>query len=187
MENFISYEFKAESMEGRMIKGAIFNGYLSFIKKKWGIQGVNDAMEHVGVKNEPKDGEWVSLEKTYGLLEWIEKEHGKEYIVDAGKWMMKGMGGDFKFMFAAVMGFERVLNRVQKDISKLLFKGNGVEIHKDGKRATIRLKGFKMGENSCLAWKGALLGVMDVTKTNGTVEVMDSGNDTDCLVDAKWS
>ena len=174
-------------MEGRMIKGAIFNGYLSFIKKKWGNEGVRKAMEYVKVKQEPKDGEWVSLEKTYGLLDWIEKEHGRDYIVDAGKWMMKGMGGDFKFMFAAVMGFERVLNRVQKDISKLLFKGNGVEIVKDRKSATIRLKDFRMGDTSCLAWKGALLGVMEVTKTKGDVEVLDSGNENDCLVRATWS
>ena len=174
-------------MEGRMIKGVIFNGYLSFIKKKWGKEGMNRAMEYAGMKQEPRDGEWVSLEKTYKLLEWIEKEHGRGYIVDAGKWMMKGMGGDFKFMFAAVMGFERVLNRVQKEISKLLFKGSGVEINKEGKTATIRLKGFKMRETSCLAWKGALLGVMEVTKTRGTVEVMDSGNEMDCLVKAEWS
>ncbi len=170
-----------------MIKGVLANGYLKFIKRKWGIEGMNNAMEYAGLKQQPKDGEWVSLKKTYALLEWIEKEHGKDYIVEAGKGMMRGMGSDFKFMFAVVVGFERVLDKVQKEISKLLFKGKGVEIHKEGKSATIRLKGFKMGETSCLAWKGEPMGVMEVTKTKGKVEVLDSGNEEDCLVKAEWN
>jgi hypothetical protein len=174
-------------MDERKVKGAVANGYLKFIKRKWGVQGMKNAMEYAGMKQEPKDGEWVSLKSTYALLEWIEKEHGKEYIVEAGKGMMKGMGGDFKFMFAVVIGFERVLDKVKKEISTLLFKGSGVEINKEGKSATIRLKGFKMGDVSCMAWKGALMGVMDVTKTKGTVEVLDSGNDEDCLIKAMWN
>ncbi len=173
-------------MDEKRAKGAVANAYLKFIKKKWGMDGVKKAMEYAEIKENPKDGEWFSLKKTYALLDWIEKEHGKEHIVDAGKGMMKGMGGDFKFMFAVVVGFERVLDRVQKEISELLFKGASVEINKKGKSASIRLKGFKMGEMSCMAWMGALMGVMEVTKTKGTVEVLDSGNNEDCLIRATW-
>ena len=174
-------------MENRMIKGAVFNAYISFIKKKWGKDGVANAMKYVNMKEKPKDGEWISLKKTHGLLEWIEKEHGSEYIVEAGNWTMKGVSGDFRFILLSIMNFERALDKGPKNISKVLFKGSEIEIQKDGKKAVIKLKGLKIDERSCLAWKGALLGVMDVTKTNGTVEVMDSGNDTDCLLYAKWS
>ncbi len=173
-------------MGGKLIKGAIFNGYLAFIRKKWGKNGEERAMEYVGVRTAPRDGEWISLEKAYGLLDWIEKEHGREYIPEAGRWMMKGMKGDFRFMFASLMSFERALKKVQKEISGLLFKGNGVDIDINGREATIRLKDFRMGELSCLAWSGALKGVMDATKTEGDTEVTDSGNESDCLIKAKW-
>ncbi len=179
-------EKKKGHMDERLVKGAIVNGYLAFIKEKWGVLGLNSAMKYADIEKQPKDGEWISLSKTYMILEWIEKNHGREHVVEAGKWMIRGMGGDFRFLFASVMGFERMLEKVKNNISSLLFKGNGVEINKEGNEATIRLKGFKIGEMSCLSWKGALMGVMEVTKTKGEVKVLDSGNDEDCLIKAKW-
>ncbi len=100
--------------------------------------------------------------------------------------MIRNLTGDFRLLFASVIGFDRMLNKVQSFVSKFLFQGNGVEVVKGDHEATIRLKDFRIDDISCLSWKGALMGALEMTKTAGTVEIMDSGNERDCLFHVKW-
>ena len=173
-------------MSDRKVKGTLMNAFLAFIKKKWGLHGVERALEYAGMTRAPKNGEFVAMAKAYRLLDWIAEAQGEEYILQAGKELPKQMGGDLKFMLGSVMGFERLLKRVPREISKVAFGEDHVKINIDGRSAQIFLKGFRMDEKSCIFWKGVLLGVMGITKTSGTVEIKESDNEKDCVLKAVW-
>ncbi len=174
-------------MDERKIRGGAIIGLLDSIKIKWGMQGLEDAMKYANIESMPKNGEWYPLEKMYKILEWIDKNHGEKYIIAVGRSMPRHMAGDLKFMFAQFIGFERMLKRVQKEISKMMFKDNGVTIVKNEKReAIVTLKNVNTYEKSCLLWKGALLGVLDLSKTNGNVDVISGKDDLDCKLKVKW-
>ena len=174
-------------MAQREIKGGAVKGILNSVKIKWGEQGLKSAMQYTGINTMPKSSEWISLKQMYMLLEWIDKEHGERYIISVGRSMPKNMAGDLKFMFASFMSFERMLKRVQKEISKMLFKGNGVIIKKlKDREVIVTLKDVNVYEKSCLLWKGALLGVMDASKIKGKVDVIKSESVTDCSFRVTW-
>jgi len=174
-------------MVQREIKGGAVKGLLNTIKIKWGVQGLESAMQYSGIRAMPKNSEWLPLKQMYMLLEWIDKEYGERYIISVGRSMPKNMAGELRFMFSSFMSFERMLKHIQKEISKMLFKENGVIIKKlNDREVLVILKDVKIYEKSCLLWKGALLGVMDASKTRGKVDVIESESVTDCSFRVTW-
>ncbi len=120
-------------------------------------------------------------------IKWVDKEYGERYIVSVGRSMPKNVAGELRFMFASFMSFGRMLNMVQKEISKIMFKGNGVTIKKlKDREVIVTLKDVNIYEKSCLLWKGALLGVMDASKSSGKVELIESESATDCSFRVTW-
>jgi len=174
-------------MEVRKIRGSLVNAYLSFMKKKWGQQGMDEAMEHAGLADAPKNADWVELETAYALLDWVADTYGEEYVMEVGRNVPKHMAGDLKFMFASVIGFERLIKRARKEFSILILKGEGASVDVGNKEATIHLRDFRINDRSCLVWKGMLLGLMEITRTPGQVEILESDSEDDCRFRATWT
>lgn len=171
-------------MDEKKAKGAVVNGYLKLIKRKWGIQGVEEAMEYAGIKTRPKDGEWLSMVRTDKVLEWIAKNKGMEYVREAGKYTAKNMG-IFQYLFASIIGMERFLKRAEETYGTI-FNFGEIRIKIDGKTATANLKGARFSQYSCTAWEGALLGFMEVTKSHGTVKALKPDSPEDCKFFMEW-
>jgi hypothetical protein len=171
-------------MDERKAKGVVANGYLKFIKRKWGIMGLNQAMEYAGIKRELKDGEWFSMTKTDKLLEWIGRNKGMEYVKEAGRYTAKDMG-IFRYMFASIMGIERLLKRAQ-DAYRTMFNFGMIDMEIEGKKARITFRKARLTEYSCIAWEGALQGLMEVTHSHGTVKHLEPENPDDCAFEMRW-
>ena len=151
-----------------------------------GFERCGKCFEICRYQNVPKDGQFIDMAKAHRLLDWVVEAHGEEYLLEAGLSLPKQMGGDLKFMLASALGFDRILKRVPREISKLTFGEDSVDVSVDENSASIRLKGFRMDDNSCVFWRGVLIGVMKVTRTSGEIEIAESGNEQDCLLNARW-
>ena len=171
-------------MDEKRAKGVVANGYMKFIKRKWGIEGLNQAMEYAGIKRELRDGEWFSMTKTDKLLEWIGRKKGMEYVIEAGRYTAKDMG-IFRYMFASIMGMERVLRRAQ-DAYGTIFNFGKIDIEMNGKKAKITFRDARLTEYSCMAWEGALQGLMEVTRSHGSVKPLEPQNPEDCAFEMQW-
>ncbi len=171
-------------MEERKAKGAIVNGYFKLIKRRWGIQGVTEAMKYANIGTQPKDGEWFSMEKTDRVLEWIAKNKGTDYVREAGKYTAKDLG-IFRYLIASIVGIERFLKKAEETY-ETMFNFGKIKIKIDEKTAVVELKGVRVTEYSCIAWEGALLGIMEVTKSHGAVTPLEPGGPEDCRFFMKW-
>jgi hypothetical protein len=107
-----------------------------------------------------------------------------EYVVEAGKYAPKNMGV-FASFFAAVIGIERMLRRGE-DVYKTVFNFGEIRIHINGRKAVVEIKGGRVTEYSCAAWKGAFEGIMEVTKTIGTVKPLEPDEPEDCKFLLEW-
>lgn len=171
-------------MSEKKAKGVVANGYMKFIKRKWGTEGLREAMKYAGIKKEIKDGEWLSMTKTDKLLEWIGRNKGMEYVREAGRYTAKDMG-IFRHMFASIMGIEKLLKRSQETYSTI-FNFGKIEIEMEDKKARITFREARLTEYSCVAWEGALQGLMEVTRSHGTIKPVKPENPEDCAFEMQW-
>ena len=164
-------------MDNRKVKGSVPNGHLNFIKLKWGVSGLEDAMKFADISARPKDGEWVPMVKSDALLEWIYRKKGEEYVKEAGKYAAKDLG-IFKYLFASLSGLNSLLKRSVSNY-KLLFNFGEMYFERTESGYRVVIKEGKVTEYSCLAWEGAMKGLMEITHSRGSVETVD-GNPEDC-------
>ncbi len=145
---------------------------------------MRSAREYAGIPENLRDGDWISMKKTETLLEWIDKNKGLDYVKEAGAYTGKDMG-IFKYLFASVMGIENLLKRAEYNY-KTIFNFGEISVDlKDNKEAVVTIKEAQTTPYSCIAWEGALNGLMEVTRTNGTVEPVKADNG-DCKYVLKW-
>ncbi len=171
-------------MSEKMAKGAVVNGYLKFVKKKWGIEGMQEAMKYAGINKLPKDGEWFPADATTKVLKWIEENKGLNYVVEAGRHASKDLGV-FRYIVASFMSVERFLKRSRETYS-LLFNYGEFLIDHTNNGAIITIKNARHPEPSCYAWEGALRGILEITRTKGSVERIDPDNPEDCKFRMTW-
>ena len=167
-----------------MVKGAVVNGYLKFVKKKWGLAGVQEAARYAGITENPKDGEWVPATTATKVLEWIRDNKGIKYGEDAGRYASTDLGV-FTYIVASFMSFEKFIKRAQETYKTLFNYGEFIiDLHPND--AVIVIKNARNPEPSCVAWKGAIEGIMKITRTNGTVEPVKPDDPEDCKYVLKW-
>ncbi len=170
--------------EKKMVKGALVNGYLKYVKKKWGVAGLEEVKRSAGIARDIKDGEWVPVETAVAVLEWLLSTKGERHVVDAGRHAAKDLG-IFKYIIASFMSIERFIKRAQSTYDTLF--NYGAIIIKDTERgAMVVLKDSRDTDSSCMAWEGALKGIMEVTRTRGTVTPMEPDAPEDCKFEMVW-
>ncbi len=170
-----------------MVKGAVVNGYIKFVKRKWGISAKEEMMNFLGIKKQPKDGEWVSLLITEKALAWIGENKGEEYVREAGRYALKDLG-IFKYLIASLMTMDRFLERAESTYSTIFNYGKFV-LEKTDEGAIVTLKDVLLTEYSSysrISWHGAFMGIMDITKTNGTVKIIPPDGERDLKYELKW-
>ncbi len=168
----------------KMVKGALINGYLKFVKKKWGVAGLGEVKRHVGIDGNIKDGKWVPVSTAVEILEWIQHKKGDQYVVAAGKHAMKDLGV-FKYIIATFMSIETFIKRA-KSTYDTLFNYGAIIIEDSEHGAVITLKDSRDTEASCLSWKGALEGIMEITRTKGEVKTLTPDVPEDCKFEMRW-
>ena len=167
-----------------MVKGAILNGYLKFIKKRWGKIGLQDAMSYANINKMPKDGEWVPTKKVDKVLERLAENKGTDQVREAGRHAAKEMG-IFGYIFGTIVGIERLLKRA-KDTYPSLFSEGDMIVEMDDNRAVVTMTQASTSEHSCTAVQGRLIGMLEYTKSNGRVKSLEPDSPHDCKFLLTW-
>ncbi len=171
-------------MDNRKCKGAVINGQLKYIKKKWGQQGLKEAMSFAGFSRAPRDGEWIPISKNHLLYEWLIKNKGRKQVYEAARYTAMDLG-IFSFIFSFV-GMEKLLEKARLNY-KTLFNYGDIVIEKLGERKVkITMKEVGTEKFICDIWEGAIRGLMDVTKSGGTINRTTPDESIDCVYIVRW-
>jgi len=150
------------------LRGSVTIGYLKYVKKKWGLDGLKSAEEAVGIPMERiNQGGFYPRYLTDRVLQWISENHGMDAVEDAGRYTIKNLG-----LFSFLVRFLKIETMIRKgrDGFKQAYKYGKMKIETGENEAWVRMKDVNNIKESCVGWQGALKGIMDLTKKKGTVE-----------------
>jgi len=158
-------------MSERRLKGGVIIGYLDFINRQWGQEGGDECINAVGIDiNNLKPDTFHSGEMDENVLKWISATKGEEFVKKAGNHTVKNLGSlSYLVKFVNI----RHLLKKAKENYKDTFEYGEISVLCDdfGKRAVVIMKNSNQIKESCIAWEGALEGMMEVTRTKGTVKM----------------
>jgi flagellar basal body rod protein FlgG len=157
-------------MTQRKHKGAVLLGYLDFIRHEWGQGGLDECLASLNLDMAAiSPDEYYPLAQGEAILEWISKSKGMEYVKRAGQHTVKNLGSLAHLV--KFVNIKHLLKRA-KDNYEETFDYGAVSVMSDdiGKRALVIMKNANFIEESNMAWLGAFVGMMEVTRTKGTVK-----------------
>ena len=157
-------------MNERRLKGGVILGYLDFIKRQWGQEGVDECINLINIDIKTlKPETFHSGEMDEEVLKWISKNKGEEFVKKAGNHTVKNLGS-LSYLVKFV-NIKHLLKKAKENYEDTFDYGEISVLCDDyGKRAVVIMKDSNVIEESCIAWEGALEGMMEVTRTKGTVK-----------------
>ena len=80
-------------MAEKRIRGSVINGYLKFVEKTWGKDGLDECKRVINIADiKIDDGAHYSNGMMLALLRWISETHGISRIRQAGNFTVKNLG-----------------------------------------------------------------------------------------------
>jgi len=172
------------NMDNRHCKGSTVNAKLKYIKKKWGLLGMEEAMKFAGLSKAPKNGEWVPIRKEHLVMEWVVKNRGRKYIRDMGKHTSTNLG-IFGLIFSFV-SMEKLLERGRLNYKALFDFGDVVTENLGERKAKVTIKDYGTKDYMGDIWEGAIEGLMALAKVSGTVTRTDADGPADLAYILSW-
>lgn len=174
-------------MSERMVSGVTITGYLNFIKKTKGKDGLNQCLREtnldvIEVKNPLK----YPYEYQVNVLKWIQKNQGDDAVVRAGRFAATDLG-PLKLL-AKLKSMEGMMEIAADRYHKTIYFGD-IDLEKVADRhIMITLTDAANDKVNCMAWRGVFKGCGDLTGNKTTViekECVFRG-DKACVFSVKW-
>ncbi|MBU4144132.1 MAG: hypothetical protein KKH79_04225 [Candidatus Thermoplasmatota archaeon] len=145
------------------------NGYLKFIQKKWGVEGLAQCKKDVGIEDmEFRDGQYYQDAIIGNVLRWVHREKGRDAILDAGRFIMHNLG--ILSWLVRFTDIETLAKRFPKDYSEVYAFGKCTVDLSDPARLKLILKDVGYYEEACMIWEGVIEEALTMTKTKGSVK-----------------
>jgi hypothetical protein len=154
-------------MGEKRVRGAVLIGYLKFIERTWGDGGLAQCSGEVNFEmGQLRESSWYDVSYSTGILRWIGNKKGREFVERCGTSTVKELG-----MLSYIVAFSSVRSLLAKAPANYadVFSYGRMEVAFEERRATIRMFDAAEHEYSCLTWLGAFKGILDKTRTKGTV------------------
>ncbi len=149
------------------MRGSVINGYIKFVEKTWGKEGLRRCLADAKLTEiQIKDGVLYPYIMEQGVIKWISKNYGMEYVRKAGKHTVKNLG-----LLAYLVRFTSIETMLEKAKSSYYeaYDFGKVEMHISGNRAVATMKDVSEVPENCEGWMGALEGLVELTRKKGRV------------------
>ena len=152
----------------RRTRGSVLNGYLKYIKEKWGAQELKVARADMGIDHmDFSDGQYYQDEIVGNVLRWINRNKGKDATKGAGNFILHNMG--ILSWMVRFSDFQTLALKFPKNYSEVYAFGScKVDISKP-KEVKMVLKDVCYYEEACMVWEGICEEALVITKTKGNV------------------
>ena len=176
-------------MSQREVAGAAITGYLNYVKKAKGSEGLNSCLRQtqldvIGIKEPLR----YPYDYQIRVLKWIQANQGDEALVRAGRFAATDIGV-LKF-FARFASVEGIMKNAEERYKKTLFFGSIETKLMEPGHAEVVITDGNDDRVNCIAWKGVLMGLGDLAKLK-RMEVKEvkcrfiDGGDM-CIYDCRW-
>jgi predicted hydrocarbon binding protein len=154
-------------MSKREVRGSVINGYLKFVEKTWGKDGIEKCLVDTELKGlHIKDGVLYSYSMVQGVINWISKNYGMQYVRKAGNHTVKNLG--FLAYLVRFASIETMLGKA-KDAYHETYAFGEVEMKISANSAIATMKDVSETPENCEGWMGAIEAMLELTRTKGTV------------------
>ncbi len=175
-------------MADRNVRGSVIHGYLKYIRKIWGQEGLGECLRATKVNPKNiKEGKWYDVKNSEEVLIWIGDNKGELYVERCGNHTVKDLGIlSYIVRFARI---ESIIRKAPESYADAFDYGRvEVDINTEDHRAVINMYETHPHKYSCYAWRGCFKGMLDITKTFGTVEEVKCQlkDDDHCEFLMKW-
>jgi len=152
----------------RKVRGSVIQGWVDFVQKTWGEGGLDGMVSSVGLDLPLDEKAYYDDSNHLRLLEWIHNEKGLDAVHRGGRFVVQNLG-----LLAYLVRFTtpmKVLERATRMHDHVYSFGTVDLLELDPKTIQFIFKGVCTTQERCVAWKGALEGVLKMTRTPGKVE-----------------
>lgn len=152
----------------RRTRGSVLNGYLKFIKEKYGGAELKVARADMGIDNlNFKDGQYYQDEIIGNVLRWINRNKGEDAVKEAGRFLLHNMG--ILSWMVRFSDFYTLALKFPKNYGEVYAFGSCEIDVSNPKIIKMVLKDVCYYEEACLVWEGICVEALAITKTKGTV------------------
>lgn len=157
-------------MTERRLKGGVLLGYFDFIRRQWGQEGLDECLGDLKIDtNSIKAESMYPVEMDWIILKWIADHKGMDYVKKTGHHTVKNLGS--LAYLVRFVNIKHLLKQAKHNYQDTFDFGEvSVLCDEYGKRAVVIMKDSNYTEETCVAWEGAFEGMMEVTRTKGTVK-----------------
>lgn len=149
------------------VRGAILFAILKYAKEKWGLGGLNQIGQTIGMSPlEFHEGEWYNRAMGFKMLDWIAENNGVENVERCGASVAANMG-----LLSYITRFDNIaaiLNKLQIDFPQIIDYCT-FEVQIDDNAATVQMKDLIPNKYTCSFWTGFFTGLLEITNTTGKV------------------
>ena len=152
----------------RRTRGSVLNGYLKFIKEKYGGSELKVARADMGIDNlNFKDGQYYQDEIIGNVLRWINRNKGEEAVKEAGRFVLHNLG--ILSWMIRFSDFNTLALKFPKNYGEVYTFGSCEVDASNPKKIKMTLKDVCYYEEACLVWEGICEEALAITKTEGKV------------------
>lgn len=155
-------------MEDKKVRGSVVLGYLNFIKRTWGSDGLEECTDSIGLPMKHfEEIQWYNIDILKKIHQWIADEKGEKYIKRGGNYTVKDLG--VLSYIVKFVNIKALLKKAPKSYEDAYNFGS-VEIDIKDKKAIIKMEDVSFDEYACSGWLGAFEGMLEMTHTWGEVK-----------------
>lgn len=164
----------------RCVRGAVILGYLKFIKKTWGIQGVSDCLKATKIDPDRiKEGVWYPIDIDKQIMDWIVDTKGPDYLPKCGHFTIQDLG--WLSFVVRFLDIKTIIKKMPASYKEAYNFGEIIIADLQKRSAVIQMKDCIVDENTCITWWGAMNGALEMTNTKGAVmEVQCQNQGAEC-------
>ena len=154
-------------MDEKKVRGSVINGYLLFIEKTWGKEGIANCKRDLKLEDTKiKDGIQYSNDLLLTVIKWISDEKGISNVRKAGNFTVKNLG-----MLAYVVRFAKMETMMMKAKDAYLesYDQGKVEMEIGDHKAIATMKDVSEIPENCEGWIGAMEALLELTHSKGQV------------------
>ena len=154
-------------MAEKTVKGSVINGYLQFVEKTWGKEGIEACRTDLKLNDiKIKDGHKYPNDMLLAVIKWISDNKGMNYVRKAGNHAVKNLG-----MLAYIVRFTKMETMIEKSKSAYQesYDHGDVEMKIGDHQATAIMRDVSEIPENCVGWIGAMEALLELTHSKGKV------------------
>ncbi len=172
-------------MKKGKVRGDVLRGYLKYIKRTWGKEGIDSFDSYSGIESERlKDKIWYDSDILKDVHHWL-ADKGEKHVELAAGYTIRNLG--LLSYLVKFLNVKTLLDKAPKNFSEGFSYGDCIVEIKD-KSAIVKFKDIMIDEYVCDAWKGVLKGILKATNTKGKIKPLNTPDkgDKDCFYKMEW-